>query len=85
MYYVYTFVSEKDNKFYTGYTSDLKRRVQRHRYGEVEATRHRRPLKLVYYEGFLNIKDAKAREKYLKSGYGRDQLREILKDTLNNV
>jgi len=39
-------------------------------------------MSLVFYEAFLNRKDAAAREKYLKSGYGRQQLKDILKNSL---
>ena len=50
MYYTYVLLSEKDGKHYTGYTQDLKLRFQQHQNGEVESTKHRRPLKLIYYE-----------------------------------
>ncbi len=82
MYYVYLLISKKDQKFYIGSTSDLKRRLQEHNSGENTSTQHRKPFKLIYYEVFLNKQDAKSREKYLKSGYGRRQLKEILKNTL---
>lgn len=39
----------------------------------------------VHYEYFINEKDAKAREKFLKSGYERRQFKEILKNTLKKL
>jgi len=81
-YYVYTFLSLRDNKFYTGFSMDLKRRFSEHVRGEVKSTINRRPLKLIHYECFINEVDAKAREVFLKSGFGRDQLRQALKRTL---
>jgi hypothetical protein len=48
----------------------------------VHATKARIPFKLIHYEYFINKKDAKAREEYLKSGHGREQLRNFLKSTL---
>ncbi|MCL5438779.1 MAG: GIY-YIG nuclease family protein [Patescibacteria group bacterium] len=81
-YYVYNLISLKDKKFYTGYTADLKDRLLRHARGEVSSTANRRPLKLVHYEYFINEKDAKAREVFLKSGFGRDNLKKALKRTL---
>lgn len=81
-YYVYTFLSVKDNKLYTGFTTNLKRRLQQHDRGEVSSTKHRRPLKLIHYEYFINRSDAKAREVFLKSGFGRKQLKQALKRTL---
>jgi putative endonuclease len=68
MYYVYILKSFKDNKIYTGYTSNLKLRIKEHLEGKVKSTSFRKPIKLVYYEAYLVRKDAQAREKYLKGG-----------------
>jgi putative endonuclease len=81
-YYVYVLLSLRDRKFYVGFTLSLKDRIQKHGRGEVRATRHRRPLLLIHYEYFINKTDAKAREVFLKSGFGRKQMRESLKRTL---
>lgn len=81
-YYVYTLLSLKDNKFYTGFTTDLKDRLSRHAGGEVKSTANRRPLKLIHYEYFVNKKDAEAREIFLKSGFGRDNMKKALQRTL---
>ncbi|MDD4106596.1 MAG: GIY-YIG nuclease family protein [Candidatus Shapirobacteria bacterium] len=68
MYYVYVLKSLKDQKIYTGFSSDLKRRILEHKSGLVKSTKNRLPVKLIYYEVFINEKDARNREKYLKSG-----------------
>lgn len=81
-YYVYVLLSLKDKKFYIGLSTDLVKRMRKHSAGEVISTRFRRPLKLIHYEYFINEKDAKAREIFLKSGFGRKQLRQSLKRTL---
>lgn len=81
-FYVYTIFSLKDKKFYTGYSTDLKRRLQEHAKGLSRATKFRRPFLLIHYEYFINETDAKARERFLKSGFGRDQLKQALKRTL---
>ena len=81
-FYVYILQSRKDNGFYIGYTKDLKNRLTLHSKGMVYSTRNRRPVKLIHYEYFINQDDAKAREKYLKSGYGRMNFKEMLKRTL---
>lgn len=81
-YYVYTLYSLKDNKFYTGFSTNLKKRLQEHARGGVKSTKDRRPLKLIHYEYFINEDDAKAREVFLKSGFGRNQLKQALKITL---
>jgi putative endonuclease len=54
MYFVYVLISEKDNQFYTGYTSDLENRLKEHNSGSVYSTKNRLPLRLVYFEGSLN-------------------------------
>lgn len=84
-YYVYILYSYKDLKFYIGFTNNLKRRLTEHALGKVAATKNRTLLKLIHYEYFINETDAKARERFLKSGYGRKQFKEILKSTLKDL
>ena len=72
----------KDKKFYIGSTGDLKKRFSNHKRGEVTSTSYRGPFSLIHYEYFISKRDALAREKYLKSGYGHEQLEIILKNTL---
>lgn len=75
MSYVYILWSSKDKKFYIGSTTDLKRRYIEHNKGLVPSTSHRIPLRLLYYEAYLGEKDARLREKQLKSrGNARRQL-----------
>jgi len=85
MYYVYLLLSEKDGKFYTGSTDDLKRRMAEHEAGYVKSTVMRKPLNLIYYEACLNEADARVRERYLKSGAGKKYLRNRLKRYLENL
>ncbi|OGK19855.1 hypothetical protein A3C23_04080 [Candidatus Roizmanbacteria bacterium RIFCSPHIGHO2_02_FULL_37_13b] len=81
-FYVYVLFSYKDKGLYIGYTTDLKKRLIAHVKGQVTSTRLRRPFKLIHYEYFISKVDAKAREKFLKSGFGRKQLKQALKRTL---
>ena len=82
MYYVYILQSKKDNKFYTGYTKNLKLRFNQHCKGLVESTVNRRPLILVYYEACLNQQDATHREKYLKTYHGKMFIKRRIKSYL---
>jgi len=66
MNYLYILKSLKDNNFYIGSTTDLKRRFQEHTKGLVVSTKNRRPLELIYYEAYKSEKDARNREKNLK-------------------
>jgi putative endonuclease len=82
MYYTYVLQSQKDGKFYTGFTQNLKLRFEQHSNGKVESTKDRRPLKLLYYEACLDRDDATQREKYLKTYHGKMFLRKRLKSYL---
>lgn len=82
-YYVYILQSLKNNSLYIGYTTDLKRRFKQHNDGKSSATKPFRPYKLIFYEAFLSRIDAKNREIYLKSGYGRKTINKLLTKYLN--
>lgn len=65
----YTYIVRcSDNSLYTGYTTDLKRRVREHNSGKRGAkyTRSRRPVELVYYEKYMEKHDAMSREAAIK-------------------
>jgi len=66
MYHVYS-----DNKSYIGCTSDLRERIERHKRGNVPATKDRRPVVLIAYFAFNDKYIAYNFERYLKSGSGR--------------
>ncbi len=79
MFYTYVLFSHKDEKLYTGYTKNLKLRLEEHRKDNVDSTKHRKPLELIYYEACKNQDDATRREKVLKSYRGKMFLRRRLK------
>ncbi len=85
MFFTYVLISERDNKFYIGFTDDLEKRLEGHHKGIVASTANRRPLKLIYYEACLNSKDALKREKYFKTGFGRRFLRNRLETYSNDL
>lgn len=80
MYYVYVLHSQKDGQLYTGYTSDLKRRLMEHSAGKTASLVYRLPVKLIYYEAYVDVADAKGRELFLKSGSGKTYLKKQLKN-----
>ncbi len=75
MFYTYVLRSKKDNELYIGFSSNLKKRFEEHNKGLVEITKPRRPFELVYYEACCDKKKAVAREKALKTGFGRSYLK----------
>lgn len=83
MFYTYLLLSKRDNHWYTGVAGDLRKRLDQHNRGEVTSTKNRGGLTLIYYEACLNADDARAREKYLKSGMGKRYLKNRLKRFLS--
>ena len=70
-HYVYVLRSQKDGKFYVGYTKNVQKRLEEHNSGQVRSTKERRPMKLIYWEGCIDQQDATRREKYLKTAWGK--------------
>lgn len=85
MYYVYILFSKKDGQLYIGSAPDLKVRKRKHDLGYVPATKHRRPLDLVYYEAYLSAKDARRREIFLKGGKGHEETKVQLQETFKKI
>jgi putative endonuclease len=84
VFYVYVLRSVTDSGLYIGYTRNLRTRIKQHNSRNSFATAHRGPLKLIYYEAYLNQVDALGRERYLKSGAGRRFLKFQLQHYLRN-
>ena len=83
MYYVYLLESTIDKSWYIGYSSDLGKRFASHNAGSNKSTKSKRPLKIIYYEAYLDRHDAKGRERFLKSGSGRRFIKKQLSNYLN--
>jgi putative endonuclease len=82
MFYTYVLLSERDNKFYIGFTKDLKRRLKQHYNKEVISTSKRGKLILIMYEAYILEADAREREKFFKTTKGKMQLRKQLANLL---
>jgi len=82
-YYTYVLLSTKDDKFYIGSTSDLKKRLTTHQNGQVDATKNRLPVELIFYEAYLDKYDAIRREDYFKTSKGKQTLRNMLKEYIS--
>ncbi|MFP4024636.1 MAG: GIY-YIG nuclease family protein [Thiohalospira sp.] len=79
MFFVYIIRSKIDGRLYKGFTNDLERRLKEHNIGKNKTTAPYRPWVLVYKEIYQTRTEAREREKYFKSGAGR----EFLKQTMN--
>ncbi len=65
------------NYIYVGMTSDLNRRIREHNSGKEKTTNPYRPFTLIYQEQCENRLEGRKREKYWKSGVGKEKLREL--------
>jgi putative endonuclease len=77
MIIVYAIKSLERNYIYVGMTNDLNRRIQEYNNGENKSTKSYRPFILIYSESFPDRVSAREKEKYLKSGVGKEYLRSL--------
>ena len=78
MQYVYVLQSKKDGDLYVGCTNNLKSRIKLHNAKKVVSTAKRVPFVLLYYEAYIDSQDAYNREKYMKTGYGKNYIKKVL-------
>ena len=70
MYYVYILKGKNSNHIYTGFTTDLEKRLKDHNSGKSIHSNKFRPWKLVAYIAFETEDRAREFEHYLKTGSG---------------
>jgi putative endonuclease len=79
MIFVYAIKSIERNYIYVGMTDNVPRRIREHNNGENSSTKAYHPFELIYSEEHDNRIEARKREKYLKSGVGKEFLKSLLK------
>lgn len=79
MYTVYAIKSISRNYIYVGLSNDLERRLRQHNSGQNKTTRAYGPFVLILSEQFETREAARKKEKYLKSGVGKEYLKTLLK------
>ncbi|MBL7723535.1 MAG: GIY-YIG nuclease family protein [Chitinophagaceae bacterium] len=79
MIVVYAISSVERNYIYVGMTDNLERRLAEHNTGENRSTKAYRPFMLIYQEASIDRTTARKREKYLKSGDGKEILKSLIK------
>jgi putative endonuclease len=77
-YFVYILESEIDGRLYKGQTSDIEKRLTEHNSGKTKSTKGYKPWKLVYFDSYETRDEALLREKYFKTGSGREFLKDLL-------
>ncbi|MCI8814719.1 MAG: GIY-YIG nuclease family protein [Lachnospiraceae bacterium] len=80
----YTYIVKcRDGTLYTGWTNDLQKRVQAHNCGKgAKYTKSRRPVELLYYEGFHTKSEAMRRENQIKKLPAREKWK-LIRNTLD--
>lgn len=78
MYYVYAIKSELRKYIYVGLTNHPERRIKQHNDKKEKTTRAFTPFKIILIEKYPTRIGARKREKYLKSGTGKEYLKSLL-------
>ncbi|KAB2922285.1 MAG: GIY-YIG nuclease family protein [Bacteroidetes bacterium] len=77
MFWVYVLKSDAHYRFYVGLTEDVARRLAEHNSGRTKSTKAYRPWSIVFSESFITRTEARKREKKLKSGSGKEYIKEF--------
>lgn len=78
-YFTYVIYSQSHNRFYKGLTQNIEKRLEEHNRGLTSSTKFYKPWTLIFSEEFSSRDEARKREKFLKSGQGRDFIKQFIK------
>ena len=78
IYYTYVLRSIEFERNYIGFTSNIQTRLEQHNSGKTKSTRPYKPWEMLFHEVHNSLEKALAREKWLKSGIGREFIKEKL-------
>ena len=79
MFHVYVLRSDKTGRRYIGSSQNIESRLNEHNSGYSLATKHGAPWKLIHHEEFPTRAEAVRRERFYKTGKGRDFLDRLAK------
>ena len=74
-WFAYALRGKRDGWLYIGMSCNVERRLREHNGGYNRSTRSRIPFELVYVEECDSRQEARERERFLKTGKGREFLR----------
>jgi len=77
MYFTYAISSLVKSYIYVGISDNPKRRIEQHNKGYNRTTKPHRPFKILLIEKYTTREEARKREKTLKSGFGKEYLKNI--------
>ena len=75
MFFVYVIRSYVDGRFYVGFTRDVVKRLKEHNSGKTQSTKGYTPWQLFFLEEYESRIAARKREVYLKSGIGKEYIK----------
>ena len=75
--------SYTDGRIYVGMSQNIEKRLKEHNSGKVFSTKGYKPWHLVYSEKCSDRLHARKKEKYYKSGYGKEHLKNIINNSQN--
>ncbi len=75
MFFVYVLKSRSRKYIYVGLSDNVERRTSQHNAGKERTTRAYAPFECIHVEEFQTRVEARKREKYLKSGVGKEWLK----------
>jgi len=83
MHYVYFLKSNKNEKIYVGFTSKSpKVRLREHNSGSSKWSKNNGSFRLIYFEEYFCKKDARKRELFYKTGFGK-KIKQSIVSVLN--
>ncbi|MEO0341261.1 MAG: GIY-YIG nuclease family protein [Bacteroidota bacterium] len=77
MIHVYVLKAKNHWRFHVGMTNDLSKRLEEHNIGRTKSTKGYAPWLLFFYEIYEDRVAARKREKYLKSGIGKEFIKQL--------
>jgi putative endonuclease len=79
VFYTYILYSPSSQRIYIGYTTSIENRLLSHNHpGNKGWTKRYAPWTVIHYETFTKKQEAMAREKWFKSGIGREYIKGII-------
>ena len=75
--YVYAIKSLNKNYIYVGMTDNIEKRLLQHNSGENKSTKAYNPFIFIHSENCSTRPEARLKEKYLKSGVGKEYLKTV--------
>jgi putative endonuclease len=77
-YSVYVIYSQTHNRIYVGMSDNIPRRLVEHNNGKCSSSKHYKPWILIYQEFVGQRAEARKKEKYFKSGFGREFVKKFI-------